>query len=263
MSMKSVSWMSVVLALTFVTGQTREQWFPTGPPELLASDVATIPLMTWADYAALTENLRGPRQVVLGARPPLSELARFGVNFVLAGKNRGLAIDGSEAVGYRFYADVDGNGKLTDDEMLPMTRVAGKWTATFHSSVTETVAGESETYPVDITFTKDTAILPGQTEPSPVLRRSGTTARRGVVRIAGTTVPFALLGRAGIYSQPGSEAVFDLRGRGLDLKDDRSPDRFQVSDGKVTIAGVTYAFRVDRYGRGLCSGLLQRINQRE
>lgn len=69
--------------------------------------------------------------------------------------------------------------------------------------------------------------------------------------LAGTTVPFALLGRAGIYSQPGSEAVFDLRGRGLDLKNDRSPDRFQVSDGKVTIAGVTYAFRVDRYGRGL------------
>jgi thiol-disulfide isomerase/thioredoxin len=45
--------------------------------------------------------------------------------------------------------------------------------------------------------------------------------------------------------------VFDLRGRGLDLTDAKSPDRFQVNDGKVTIAGVTYAFRVDRYGRGL------------
>ena len=249
--MKSVSWMPGVIAFTLVTGQTAERWFPTGQSELVASDVGLIPLMTWSDYAALAANLRGPRQIVLSERPPLSEQARFGVNFVLGGKNRSLAVDGSDEAGYRFYADADGNGKLTDDEMLPMTRVAGKWTATFHSNVTETLADVSETYPVAMTFTIDTAIPPGQSDAIPVLRRCGTTVRRGVVQLSGMTVPFALLGHAGIYSQPGSEMVFDLRGRGFDLTDTRSPDRFRVSDGKVTIAGVTYAFRVDRYGRGL------------
>jgi thiol-disulfide isomerase/thioredoxin len=249
--MKCVSRISAVFAFTLVAGQSPEQWFPTGQPELLASGEALIPLMTWSEYATLAANLKGPRQVVLSERPPLSDRARFGVNFVLGGRNRGLAVDGSDEAGYRFYADVDGNGKLTGDEMLPMARVAGKYTATFHSNVTETVAGVSETYPVAITFTTDTAIPPGQTDPIPVLRRRGTTVRRGVVQLSGINVPFALLGRAGIYSQPGSEVVFDLRGRGLDLTDTRSPDRFQVSDGKVTIARVTYAFRVDRYGRGL------------
>jgi thiol-disulfide isomerase/thioredoxin len=187
----------------------------------------------------------------LRQRPALSEKARFGVNFVLAGKNRALAVDGSDDAGYRFYADTNGDGKLTDDEMLPMMKVAGKYTVRFQSSVTESFSAVTETYPVEMTFTIDMAIPPGQTAPAPVLHRCGTTVRSGVVQLSNASVPFALLGRAGIYSQPGSEVVFDLRGRGLDLVDGKSPDRFQVSDGKVIIAGVTYSFRVDRYGRGL------------
>jgi len=240
-----------LLALTVVAGQSTEQWFPTAQPELLASDVSLIPLITWADYATLAANLRGPRQVTLSERPRLSERARFGLNFVLGGKNRGFAVDGSDEAGYRLYLDIDGNGKLTDDEMLPMTRVAGKFAATFHSNVSEMSGGALETYPVDMTFTIDTAIPPGKTDPIPVVRRCNTTVRRGMVYLLDVKVPFALLGRAGIYDGPSNEIVFDLRGRGLDLTDRRSPDRFQVTDGKVTIAGVTYAFRVDRYGRGL------------
>ena len=248
--MKSVWWLSTTLAFA-LAGQTTEQWFATGQPQLLTSAEGLIPLMAWSEYAALAKNLTGPRQVALTERPALSERARFGVNFVLGGKNRALAVDGSDDAGYRFYGDTNGDGKLTDDEMLPMTRVAGKYTVRFQSSVTESVSGVTETYPVEMTFTIDTAIPPGQTDPIPILRRCSTTVRRGAVKLLGASVPFALLGRAGIYNQPGSEVVFDFRGRGLDLLDSRSPDRFQVSDGKVTIAGVTYAFRVDRYGRGL------------
>jgi thiol-disulfide isomerase/thioredoxin len=248
--MKSAWWLSAMLVFT-PADQTTEQWFATGQPELLASAEGLTPLMTWSDYAALTKNLTGPRQVVLAERPALSERARFAVNFVLGGKNRALAVDGSDDLGYRFYADTNGDGRLTDDEMLPMTRVAGKYTVRFQSSVTESLNGVTETYPVEMTFTIDTAIPPGGTAPVPVIRRAGTTVRRGVVQLSGASVPFALFGHAGIYDQPSSEVVFDLRGRGLDLLDDRSPDRFLVRDGKVTIAGATYAFRVDRYGRGL------------
>ena len=248
--MKSVWWLSAMLAFV-LAGQATEQWFATGQPELLASDEGLIPLMTWSDYAALAKNLTGPRMVVIAERPALSERARFGVNFVLGGKNRGLAVDGSDEAGYRFYGDTNGDGRLTDDEMLAMTRVAGKDTVRFQSSVTESLSGVTETYPVEMTFTIDTAIPPGQTDPIPVLRRRSTTVRRGAVQLSSVSVPFALFGHAGIYDQPSSAVVFDLRGRGLDLVDTRSPDRFQVSDGKVTIAGETYAFRVDRYGRGL------------
>jgi peroxiredoxin len=240
----------LMLALAF-SGQPTEQWFGTGQPQLLTSDEGLIPLMTWSDYAALAKNLTGPRQVVLTERPALSERARFGVNFVLGGRNRALAVDGSDDEGWRFYGDVNGDGKLTADEMLPMARVSGRYTVEFHSTLTETFNGVTETYPVELTFTKDTALAPGGTEPIPVLRRCGTTVRRGVIQLSGTSVAFALLGRAGIYNQPGSEIVFDLRGRGLDVADARSPDRLQVSEGKVTIAGVTYAFHVDRYGRGV------------
>ncbi len=249
--MKSVTLMLAMVTFTLVTAQTAEQWYPTGDPELIASDVGLIRLMTWADYAALAANLRGPRLVVLTERPPLSEAARFGVNFSFGGKNRSVAVDGSDETGYRFYADVDGNGKLTSDEMLTMVRTAGKWTARFHADVSETLTNVTETYPVEMTFTVDTAIPDGEAIAVPVLRKVATTVRRGVVPLGGSNLSFALLGQAGIYDRPGSEVVFDLRGRGIDLADSRSPDRFQVSDGKVTIAGVTYTFRVDRYGRGL------------
>jgi thiol-disulfide isomerase/thioredoxin len=248
--MKSAWWLCAFLAFVPV-GQSTEQWFPTGQPELLASAEGLIALMTWPDYAALARNLTGPRQVVLTERPGLSERARFGVNFVLGGKNRALAVDGSDDSGYRFYGDTNGDGRLTADEMLPMTKVDGKYTVRFQSRLTESLNGVTETYPVEMTFTMDTAIPPGQTDPIPVLRRRGTTARRGTVQVANARVAFALIGHAGIYDQPSSEVVFDLRGRGIDLVDDTSPDRFLVRDGKVTIAGVTYAFRVDRYGRGL------------
>ena len=227
--MKSVWWLSAMLAIALAT-QTTEQWFATGQPQLLTSNEGLIPLMTWSDYAALAKNLTGPRQVVLTERPAFSERARFGVNFVLGGKNRSLAVDGSDDAGYRFYGDTNGDGKLTSDEMLPMTRVAGKYTVRFQSSVTETLNGVTETYPVEMTFTIDTAIPPGGTDPIPVLRRCGTTVRRGAVQLSGAGVPFALLGRAGIYNQPGSEVVFDLRGRGLDLVDaDRLTDSRSVT----------------------------------
>ena len=248
--MKPVLSFLLVLAL-MLSGHQTERWFATGPPQLLTSDEGLIPLMTWPDYAALAKKLTGRRMVVLTERPPLSEQARFGVNFVLGGKNRALAVDGSDATGWRFYGDTNGDGKLTADEMLPMSRVSGKYTVGFHSTLTEVLSGVTETYPVELTFTMDTAIPPGGTAPIPVLRRCGTTVRRGVIQFSGTSVAFALLGRAGIYNQPGSEIVFDLRGRGLDVTDARSPDRFQVSEGKVTVSGVTYAFQVDRYGRGM------------
>jgi thiol-disulfide isomerase/thioredoxin len=248
-ALSSVWWLLVLLTVG-VPSQSTEQWFPTGVPEL-TSDEGLIALMTWSDYSELAKSLTGPRQVVLVERPPLSERARFGVNFVLGGRNRALAVDGSDEAGYRFYGDTNADGRLTADEMLPMPKVDGKFTVRFQSTVSETLNGVTETYPVDMTFTMDTAIPPGQTERIPVLRRRSTTVRRGTVQLAGARVAFALLGHAGIYDQPSSEVVFDLRGRGIDLADDRSPDRFLVRDGKVTIAGVTYAFRVDRYGRGL------------
>src|SRR5215471_3721357 len=150
--MKSVLWLVLMLAVA-AAGQVTEQWFVTGQPQLLTSDVGLIPLMTWSDYSALAKNLTGPKQVVLTQRPDLSERARFGVNFVLGGKNRALAVDGSDEAGWRFYADTNGDGKLTIDEMLPMERVSGKYTVGFRSTVTESRSGVTETYPVEMTFT--------------------------------------------------------------------------------------------------------------
>ena len=151
--------------LVFVfPGQTTEQWFATGQPELLASAEGLTALMTWSDYAALTKNLTG--LAASGAHrafQPSPTGARFAINFVLGGKNRALAIDGSDDAGYRFYADTNGDGRLTDDEMLPMTRVAGRYIVRFQSSATESLNGVTETYPVEMTFTIDTAIPPGET----------------------------------------------------------------------------------------------------
>jgi len=109
-ALRSVWWLLVVLTVG-APSQSTEQWFPTGVPEL-TSDEGLIALMTWSDYSELAKSLTGPRQVVLIERPPSSERARFGVNFVLGGRNRALAVDGSDEAGYRFYGDTnaDGNG---------------------------------------------------------------------------------------------------------------------------------------------------------
>jgi len=248
-----VSWLMLSVGVV-AAGQgptAPERWFATGPPELLTSNVALTPLVTWNEYTALAGNLRGPRFVPVTERPALSENARFAFNFVLGGKNRTLAVDGTPEAGYRLYLDVDGDGKLTVAEARTMTQVAGKFSAAFHAELTDSASGSPETYPVEMTFSLDTAIPPEGTAPIPVIRRCNTTVRRGVAHMAGGDVAFALLGHAGVYDGPSGEVIFDLRGRGLDLTDERSPDRFQVRDGKVTIAGAVYAFRVDRYGRGL------------
>lgn len=246
---------SVVLTLAALASsqspQSAERWFATGAPELVTANVALTPLLDWAEYAKLTGNLKGPRFVPLTERPPLSDNARFAVNFVLGGQNRALAIDGSPAAGHTLYLDLDGDGKLTGAESMPMKQTAGKFTATYHADLTDASSGSPDTYPVDMTFALDTAVLPGGTAPAPVVRRCNTTVRRGVARLSSGDVAFALLGHSGIYDGPSAEVIFDLRGRGLDLTDDRSPDRYQVRDGKVTIAGAAYAFRVDRYGRAL------------
>jgi peroxiredoxin len=243
--------MLVGVVATGVRAQDSERWFVTGVPELLDANVSLTPLMTWEDYTAMVAQLRAPRFVPLSERPALSERARYAMNFVLAGKNRSLAVDGSPEQGYRLYLDIDGNGKLTDAEAQPMNQVAGKFTGSFHQQVTDISSGSPESYAVEMTFALDTAIPPGGTVPIPVVRRCNVTVRRGVVHLAGVDVPFALIGHSGIYNGPSGEVVFDLRGRGLDLVNERSPDRFQVRQGKVTIAGAVYAFQVDRYGRGL------------
>jgi hypothetical protein len=211
------SLLTAVLLIGFVaTGvraQDSERWFVTGAPELLAANASLTPLMTWEDYAAMVAQLRAPRFVPLIEHPALSERARFAMNFVLGGKNRTLAIDGSPEQGYRLYLDIDGNGKLTDGSAA---HDAGcrKFTASFHQDVTDTSGGSPETYPVEMTFTLDTAI-----------RQAAPFRFRWC---AGATLPCAAawctwrvsmcrsrFGRSGIYNGPSGEVVFDLRDAGL------------------------------------------------
>lgn len=242
------------LAVLTVADQTGERWFPTGEPALVTADAeaSLSRRWSWEEYARTTEQLKGrPRIVVLQERPALSAAATYGVNFSFGGKNRSYAVDGSDSDGYRLYVDVDGNGRLTDDEQFRMQKIDGQYSTLFEQRVEDTSAGATETYLVRIRATLGETVPPEGGAKVPVLKIFGRSVRNGIVQLGTLRVPFALVGRAGLYDQPGNEVVFDIDGRGIRLDQDGASNRYQVSEGRVSLGGTAYQFHVDRYGRAL------------
>ena len=225
--------------------QPAERWFPTSEPELLTSDAdaSLNRLWSWTEYADVAAKLSAmPRIVTLKERPPLSDTARFGLNFSFGGKNRSFAVDGSDRDGYVLYVDIDANGRLTDDEKLGFEKVNGRYSVTISRRVTEVLNGRETDYPLTIRAVLDEAVPPGGTEKVPVLRLNGTTLRKGIAQVGGVPVPFALLGHAGLYDRPDAEVIFDADGRGLQLERSSAPQRFRVSEGKARLGSAVYNF---------------------
>jgi thiol-disulfide isomerase/thioredoxin len=242
------------LAVFSAADQAVERWFPAGEPELVTADseASLSRRWSWEEYAKTTEPLKGrPRIVVLQERPALSSAATFGVNFSFGGRNRSYAVDGSDADGYLLYVDVDGNGKLGDDEKFRMQKADGQYSSVIEQRVEDASGGATETYLVRIRATLGDAVPPEGGAKVPVLKIFGRSIRKGVVQLGALRVPFALVGRAGLYDQPGNEVIFDVDGRGLRLDQNGAPNRYQVSEGRVTLGGAAYRFHVDRFGRAL------------
>ena len=233
--------------------QPRTLWFSTSAPELVEpADPAAPgqPLLSRAEYDAFVARVGTDRVIPIVRHPDaLSPAAGFGINFVVGGKNRGFAIDGSDATGYVLYADVNGNGNLADDKPLRLERREGYYTTLVRSSVVDTSNGETTTYPVEIRFLFARVVT--SSGPRLAWRTVSTMIRRGKIESSAGSTRFALFGAPGAYDKAGASLWVDLDGDGQGWSSPQSVERFQVVDRRVKIAGAAYAFDIDPHGRSL------------
>jgi peroxiredoxin len=224
--------------------------FPTGPiqfvePPNLAARLT--PLTTTDTYRNNIGNYsKNPNLVVVPDEPgAISPGTLFGPNFTFAGKNRIFAVNGDAENGFVIRADVNANGTLRDDQPLRTVKRDGYHRATFDTHVTESLNGEEVSYPLRSEF----VIATVDTPEGPRLAAAvyDTAQRSGTIQFAGQQVAFALLGRPGMFHQPGSRIWFDLNGDGQR----ESTELLSVADRRVTFATGSFAFTIDPIGRSV------------
>lgn len=206
------------------------------------------------EYRKVADQLSGnPQFVPIKQKPDgLTASARFGFNLTFGGLNRSWILDGDAKQGYILYADLNGNGDLADDKPQGFINDSGKHSLLLKQTVTEKIDGRDESYPVELKLEVDSVTRPGQNDPQLALKIYSRSLRRGVIRIGGRDVAFALGGSQGVYNWEYNCVYFDLNGDGqLDMSTPQSPEIYFVMDKYVTLAGASYEFTVDRLGRSL------------
>jgi thiol-disulfide isomerase/thioredoxin len=258
--LKRLCWIvSAILALILYSCQNPEQRKPlsasTGEPELLETGGGIVLSgMTEEGYKRLAEQLaNSPNFIPMKRKPPdLGPNARFGINFVLEGTNRTWALDGSEEKGYIVYADLNGNGDLSDDPPKRFEKKGGKYSLLIQTEAHESGEEGEVVYPVIIKLIVSQITPSGQSQPQLRLLKYDRTLRRGVLRQRSQRIAFGLVGSVGIYDQPYNSLAFDLDNDGeLDLTTYQSPERYLVSEKYIKLGCKDYEFVVDRYGRTL------------
>ena len=206
------------------------------------------------EYRKIAEKLsNNPRFMPIKRKPTgLTAAAKFGFNLTFGGLNRSWVLDGDEKQGYVLFADLNGNGDLSDDMPLQFTNESGKYFVILKQTVNETIDGREENYPIELKLDVGTVTKPDLSDPQLVLTISSETLRRGVIHVGGRDVAFALRGSQGVYNWDFNRVYFDLDGDGqLEMTAPKSPESYVITDKYVNLAGVSYEFIVDRQGRSL------------
>jgi hypothetical protein len=125
--------LAVLVLLLFACPSPKQPKPPsasTGEPKLLEIGSGSVLFaVTEEDYQRQAAQLANmPAFIPMKRKPPnLGPQARFGINFVLEGSNRTWALDGNEKKGYILYADLNGNGDLSDDPPQRFEKKDGKY----------------------------------------------------------------------------------------------------------------------------------------
>lgn len=222
----------------------------TNAPTIFEKRTLLTGLMTEPEYRKTTAQLAKSSYFPSIKRQPegLSADAGYGFNLTFGGLNRSWIVDGDEANGYTLYADLNGNGDLTDDAPLKFENAGGKYSLVYRTNVTE----GTDTYPflIKLELTSDTAA--GQSSAKRSLAFYNSTLRRGKIRLGGREIAFELLGKGGFYNLGNNLILFDLNGDGqFDAETLNSAERYTPLEKYINLSGVTYEFEVDRYGRNL------------
>lgn len=247
-----------ILALSW--GLPIDALFPQTPltaktdPPMLLQEAGEALAMTEEEYSKMVGAFsKMPNFVGVKQKPKeLSANARFGFNLSFGGFNRSWVLDGNSKDGYVLYADLNANGDLTDDSPLRLENYEGKHSVLLNRSVTESVNGKDESYSLQLKLEVGHSKPRDKSEPQLALKIYSDTRRNGSINVAGKDVIFALVGSQGIYNWDYNRVYFDLNSdRILDMVSPKSLESYQVQEKYVNLAGVSYEFMVDRYGRSL------------
>ena len=193
------------------------------------------------------DQARRVRCLPRSSREKLSPQARFGLKLGIENDPRIMTwiLDGDEKKGYLLYADLNGNGDLSDDAPLRFEQKDGKYVLLFRGTGRD--AKTDETYPIaaKLIVTQTTPL--GASQPRLCLRRYGTTLRRGVILVDNREIAFGLIGASRNYSI----ALFDLNGDGQLERDGWSAEHYKAWEKYVRLGENDYEFVIDRYGRSL------------
>lgn len=178
----------------------------------------------------------------------LSTKARFGFGLTFAGLNRSWILDGDEQRGYILYADLNGNGDLSDDSALRFRYESGRHTLLYRATVKERV----EQYSVEMRIELTSEPSPEGGAPRLYIGFYDRNLRKGKICVDGKDISFGLVGRAGLFNNEHDEVFFDINSDGtFDAQTRNSPEAYAVSEKYVNFGDASYEFIVDRYGRRL------------
>lgn len=228
-------------------------------PDLVAE--AEAPVMygkgTWR-MEAMEEELYRQKSVQLARnnwfpsikRKPdgLSKDAKYGFGLSFGGLNRSWILDGDAKRGYLLYADLNGNGDLTDDAPLKFRDEGGRYSLLYSTAVKV----RDEQYPVAIKIELTSEPSPQGGAPKLFVGFYERTIRKGRIRVEGRDVSFGLVGMSGLFNNEDGEVLFDMNADGkFDTQTRNSSEVYSVSEKYVNFGDASYEFTVDRYGRSL------------
>lgn len=222
----------------------------TGSPTLFAKPTLLMEGMDEEEYRKKTAQLSKSRffPSIKRKPPSLTPNARYGSGLIFAGINRSWILDGDAKRGYILYADLNGNGDLTDDPPMKFEDRDGRRSLVYRT----TISGGDEVYPVEIMLELTSAVQAGGVASKLALALFDRTLRTGTIRVAGREVYFGLLGMRGRYNNEHDEILFDINGDGqFDTQTRNSPEVYSVSEKYVNFGDTSYEFIVDPYGRSL------------
>lgn len=182
----------------------------------------------------------------------LSANARYGINFVMMGKNTSWIMDGTEEKGYVFYIDTNADGDLKNEKPIQLKKIDGKYEFEFSQILTEIVDEEMQSYPFHLKVKLSQVAPPGETEKKLAILYYSDTIRTGVLNVNDRQIPVGLIGSSGIYNSRYATLYFDLDGNNdFEIKDRYSAERYKLPEKYINIGDKTYEFSVDRYGTEL------------
>jgi peroxiredoxin len=243
---------------------------PTSPPELLEDGgYGYLELLPEKEYRLAMQGQReDPGFVPLGNGPSgLSEKGLFEM-VMLLDRTVTLAVDGDAEQGYTLFVDLNADGRLDDDPAWPMKkRTLMLWDFTDNKEEPkEASVGEVSTtlrseiggalvevpFKMSVAITEDSIRLPGRESLQRQALSSQSTLRRGTLPLPGGGLSFTLRGEGGVYNDDYNCLVFDKNGDGtMDTSSRNSSEYYWVWEKTVNLAGASYEFQVDRFGRSL------------